>query len=247
MNSNFIEAVASNAGFVMGFLGIVLVMFAVAYAFEKYANIKNGVKERILSTRKVAVIGMFSAIAAVLFVLDFPLPFLAPTFYKLDFSELPALVAGFAFGPVAGVMVEFVKILLNLIFDGTDTAFVGELANFVVGCGFILPASIVYGFKKTKNNAIVSCVVGTIVITIVGTTFNALYLLPAFSKLYGMPLDAIIGMGTAINANITDITSFVIIAVGPINLLKGAVISVLTLLIYKKISPIIKEGRKHTS
>lgn len=245
MNSNLFEAVVSNVGFVLGFLMIVVLMFAIAYAFEKYANVKNGVKERILSTRKISMIGMFSAIAAVLFVLDFPLPFLAPPFYKLDFSELPALIAGFAFGPVAGVMVEFIKILLNLVFDGTDTAFVGELANFVVGCGFILPASIVYNFKKTKKNAIVACVVGTIVIVIVGTSFNALYLLPAFSKLYGMPLDAIIGMGTAINANITDIVSFVIIAVAPINLLKGAVISALTLLIYKKISPIIKEGRKH--
>lgn len=244
MKNNFWEAVIQNATFVLEFLAIVAVMFVIAYAAEKMAKKRNGDKERILTTRKIAMIGMFAAIAAVLHIMDFAIPFLAPPFYKLDFSELPALIGSFAFGPVAGVMIEFVKIILKLVFKGTSTAFVGDLANFVMGCSFILPASIMYDFKKTKKNAVISCMIGTVMITLFGTTFNALYLLPAFSVLYGMPLDDIIAMGTAVNNGVKDIFTFVLITVAPLNLIKGGVVSVITLLIYKKLSPILKEGRK---
>lgn len=242
MNQNFIDAIKGNVTFVLQFLGIIVAIVLFAYIMEKLAKKKNGSTERILSTRKMALIGMFSAVAAVLHMLDFPLPFLAPPFYKLDFSELPALIGAFAFGPVSGVLIEFLKILLKLVFKGTSTALVGDLANFVVGCSFILPASIIYNFKKTKKVAVTGCVVGTVILTLFGTMFNAIYLIPAFSKLYGMDLEVIIGMGTKINAAINDLTTFVIFAVGPINILKGSVISLLTILIYKKIRPIIKFG-----
>ena len=242
MNQNFIDAIKGNVTFVLQFLGIIVAIVLFAYIMEKLAKKKNESTERILSTRKMALIGMFSAVAAVLHMLDFPLPFLAPPFYKLDFSELPALIGAFAFGPVSGVLIEFLKILLKLVFKGTSTALVGDLANFVVGCSFILPASIIYNFKKTKKVAVTGCVVGTVILTLFGTMFNAIYLIPAFSKLYGMDLEVIIGMGTKINAAIIDLTTFVIFAVGPINILKGSVISLLTILIYKKIRPIIKFG-----
>jgi riboflavin transporter FmnP len=107
----------------------------------------------------------------------------------------------------------------------------------------VLPASIVYQFKKSRKTAIAGCVVGTVVMTVFGTWFNAVYLLPAFSKLFGMPLDVILGMGSAINPKVTDLTTFVILMVAPINIIKGVGISVLTMLIYKKVSPIIKYGR----
>ena len=209
----------------------------------KIAKKKSGSKERILSTRKIAVIGMFSAIAAVLMVLEFPLPF-APSFYGMDFSELPALIGTFAFGPVAGVLIEFCKIVLKILFKPTSTAFVGELANFAVGCSFLLPASCVYLFHKTKKSALIGSIAGTLCMTVFGTAFNAVYLLPKFAQLFGMPLDAIIGMGTAVNPAIDSITTLVIFAVAPLNLLKGGLVSVITMLIYKKISPIIKEGTK---
>lgn len=187
------------------------------------------------------MIGVFSAIAAVLMLFEFPVPF-APSFYELDFSEIPALIGAFAFGPVAGVMIEFCKILLKLFMKGTSTAFVGDLANYVIGCSFILPASIVYLFKKTKKNAIAASALGTLIMTVFGTMFNAIYLLPAFAALYGMPLDVIVGMGTAINANITSVTTLVIFAVAPLNLLKGGSVSLVTMLVYKKLSPILKEA-----
>lgn len=243
MKSNFIEEVSKNVTFVLEFLGIILALFVVAFVMEKLAKKRTGDTERILSTRKMAMIGMFSAIAAILHIMDFALPFIAPPFYKLDFSELPALIGAYAFGPFAGVMIEFLKILLKLIFKGTSTAFVGDLANFAVGCSFILPASIIYDFNKKKKTAILSCVVGTIVLTVFGTMFNALYLIPAFSALYGLGIEEIIAMGTSINKGITDLTSFVIIAVAPLNLIKGSVVSLITLLVYKKISPILKSRK----
>ncbi|MDO4966356.1 MAG: ECF transporter S component [Lachnospiraceae bacterium] len=237
------SALAENVIFVVEFLLIIVALFIVAYLVEINVRKKDGNNEKILSTRMITVVGMFSAIATVLMLFEIPLPF-APSFYKLDFSELPALIGAFAFGPVAGVLIEFIKIVLKLLIKGTSTAFVGELANFVVGCSFILPASIIYEIKKNKKSALVGCVVGTVILTFVGTSFNAVYLLPKFAELFGMPLDVIIGMGTEINPNITNISSFVIFAVAPLNIIKGVLNSVVTILIYKKLSPILKKTSK---
>lgn len=118
--------------------------------------------------------------------------------------------------------------------------------EFRGGLQLIIPASAVYSFKKTKKNAILACIAGTLVMTIFGTAFNAVYLLPAFSKFYGMPLDAILAMGTEVNplAKEGSIVSFVVACVAPMNLIKGTLVSVVTLLIYKPLSPIIKTGHK---
>lgn len=244
MNGLF-ESVSQNLAYVLSFLAIIAVMFVAAVLLEKAAQKKNGVSEPIFSTRKVAMIGMFSAIAMILHLFDFPLPF-APGFYKLDFSELPILVGTFAFGPAAGVMMEFVKIMLKLLIKGTSTAFVGDLANFVIGCSLILPASVIYAFRKNKKSAILACITGTLIMTVFGTAFNAIYLLPAFSKLYGTPLDQLLALGTAVNplAREGSIVSFVAACVAPMNLIKGASVSLVTLLIYKPLSPIIKSGHK---
>jgi riboflavin transporter FmnP len=236
-------AVTENLIFVAEFLGIVALMFALAYAYEKLAMKKSGDTGRIFSTRKVAMIGMFSAIAVILMLLEIPL-FFAPGFYKLDFSEIPVLIGAFAFGPMAGVTIEFCKILLELLLKGTTTAFVGELANFIIGCSFVLPASIIYLHSKTKKTALIGSVTGTVCMTVFGTAFNAVYLLPKFAQLYGMPLDAIVQMGTVVNPAIHSVTTLVIFAVAPLNIIKGASVSAITVLIYKKLSPILKEGHR---
>ena len=243
--NKLMQTVTENVAYVVIFLTVIVGCFLVAVVLEKGSQKKNGIWEPIFNTRKLAMIGMFSAIAMILHVLDFPI-FFAPGFYKMDFSELPVLVGSFAFGPVAGVMMEFVKILLKLCIKGTSTAFIGDLANFVVGCSLIIPASTVYSFKKTKKSAIIACIVGTLVMTVFGTAFNAVYLLPAFSKFYGMPLDAILAMGAEVNplAKEGSIVSFVVACVAPMNLIKGTLVSVVTLLIYKPLSPIIKTGHK---
>lgn len=242
--SNFIENLAKNTLFAVEFLLIVVAIFLVALALEKLADRKNGEKKSTFSARKMAVTGMFSAIAMILHLLDFPLPF-APFFYKLDFSELPVLIGAFAFGPVTGVVIEAVKILLKLCIKGTSTAFVGDLANFVIGCSFILPASVIYYFRKSKKSALAGCIIGTLILTLFGTAFNAVYLLPAFSRLYGMSLESILAMGAEVNPLMTDgsIVSFVICCVAPMNLIKGGSVSLVTMLIYKPLSPIIKASR----
>lgn len=239
MTNGLGSAIAENVKFLIEFFALIILLFAVAYAVEKIVRKKNNNTDRILSTRMITVVGLFSAISTVLMLFEIPLPF-APSFYKMDFSEIPALIGSFAFGPVAGVLIEFIKIVLKLLIKGTSTAFVGELANFCVGCSFILPASIIYALKKSKTTALIGCVVGTIILTIFGTAFNAVYLLPKFAELFGMPIDVLIGMGTEINPNITNITSFVCYAVAPLNIIKGTLDSLITILVYKKISPILK-------
>lgn len=241
MGNGLLQSVADNVIFVLVCVGVAAALFLIACGTEKAVQKKNGVTERILTTRKITMIGLFSALAVILHMLDFPVPF-APGFYQLDFSEIPTLVGAFAFGPVAGVMIEFCKILLKLVIKGTSTAFVGDLANFVIGCSLVLPASILYMFKKTKKRAIAACVAGSVIMTVFGSAFNGVYLLPAFSKLFGMPLEAIIAAGAEINGNIHNITSFVIFAVAPMNIVKSVAASGVTMLIYKPLSPILKNA-----
>lgn len=242
MGNGLLQSIADNVTFVLVCAGVAVGLFAAAYAAEKYVYRRDGITERILSTRKITMIGLFSALAVMMHIFDFSIPFLAPGFYKLDFSEIPALVGAFAFGPVAGVMIESCKILLKLVIKGTSTAFVGDLANFVIGCSLVLPASVIYMFKKTRKRAILACIAGSVIMTVFGTAFNGVYLLPAFSALFGMPMDAILAAGAAINGRIDSVTTFVCFAVAPINIIKSVAASGVTLLIYKPLSPIIKSA-----
>ena len=191
---------------------------------------------KVTKARYISIVGICAAIATVLHMLDFPLLFLAPEFYKVDLSELPVLLCGFYLGPTATVACEGLKIILKLLFKGTSTAFVGDFANFAVGCSLVLPATIIYHSHKSKHSAIIGLVVGSLIMSIFGSAFNAIYLLPKFAQLYGIPLDVIIGMGTKINGSIHNVTTFVMICVAPLNLLKSSVVSVLTMLLYKRVA-----------
>ncbi len=193
-------------------------------------------KRKVSPARRVTLVAICAALAAILHMLDFPLLFLAPEFYKLDFSELPVMLCGFYLGPSAAVACEAVKIILKLLLKGTSTAFVGDFANFAVGCSLVLPAVIVYHVRKKRANALWGLILGTLVLTVFGSAFNAVYLLPKFSQLYGIPLDAILAMGSKINANIDSVATFVLFAVAPLNLIKGVSVSVLTLLLYKRVA-----------
>ena len=195
--------------------------------------------KRKIETREIVTIGMLGAIATVLMLFEIPLPF-APPFYEIDFSEVPVLIGCFAMGPMAGVLIEFVKILINLIVNGTATAGVGELANFCIGCSFCIPAGIIYKRKKTKKGAMVGLVSGTLIMTFLGCFINAYIMLPTYAKAFKIPIEGLIEMGTKVNASITDLFTFVIFAVVPFNLLKGILVSVVVMLVYKKISSIIK-------
>ena len=190
-------------------------------------------QNHLLSVRNVTVMAMFGALAAVLMIFEVPLPFIAPSFYGMDISEVPVLVGTFALGPVAGVVMELVKLILK----PTSTGFVGEFANFCFGCSLVLPAGIIYRLNKTKKGAVMGMAAGTVIMTIVAVILNAVVMLPFYSHF--MPLDTIIAAGAAINPAISNVWTFVILAVGPFNILKGAIVSLLTALVYKRVSVII--------
>ena len=229
---NLLSEIQKNLTFFLVCIAIVVALALLARLAERFMPEKR----KVTPARRVAVIGICAAIATVLHVLDFPLLFLAPEFYKLDFSELPVLLCGFFLGPSATVACEGIKILLKLVLKSTSTAFVGDFANFVVGCSMVLPATIIYHTHKSRHSALIGLAVGCICMTVFGSAFNAVYLLPKFAQLYGMPLDTIIAMGTKINGNIHNVSTFVLICVAPLNLIKSAAVSVLTLLLYKRVA-----------
>jgi riboflavin transporter FmnP len=221
-----------NLSFVLICILIITVLALLAKFSERFFPEKRTVSK----ARYISIVGICAAIATVLHVLDFPLLFLAPEFYKLDFSELPVLLCGFYLGPTATVACEGVKILLKLVVKGTSTAFVGDFANFVVGCSFVLPATIWYHMHKSRHSAVVGLILGTLSMSILGSAFNAVYLLPKFSQLFGLPLETIIGMGTAIRGGVNSVTTFVMLCVAPLNVVKGVMVSILTMLLYKKVA-----------
>jgi len=224
-----------NLLFVLVCAGIVLALMLLAKLAERFLPQRR----KVSTARRVSIIGICSALAAVLHILDFPLIFLAPEFYKLDFSEIPVLLCGFYLGPSATVVCEGVKILLTLLLKGTSTAFVGDFANFAVGCSLVLPATILYHIRKTKSGAVLGLGVGTGILTVFGSAFNAVYLLPKFAQLYGLPLETIISMGTAVNPGVTSVTTFALLCVAPLNLIKGISVSLLTLLLYKRVEKVL--------
>ena len=226
------KTLKDNLSFILICLLIFAAILAVAYILEKLL-VKD--RKKLGSTHFISYTAIFSAMAGFLMFLEIPL-FFAPAFYEIALSEIPILICTFYLGPVAGVVGELLKIVVKLVLKGTTTAFVGDFANFVVGCSFVLPASIVYHMNKGKKSALTGMIVGTLIMTVFGSLFNAVYLLPKFAELYGMPLDVIIGMGTAIHAGIHNVTTFVVMCVAPLNVVKGAMVSVLTLLLYKRVA-----------
>ena len=192
---------------------------------------------KIFDARGIAQIGVLSAISAILMIVEIPLWF-APSFYKIDLSELPVLIGSFAMGPLAGVMIELIKVLLYLFIHGSSTGGVGDIANFIIGCALIVPSALIYKRNKTRKSAIIGMAVGTATLVIVGSLLNAFVLLPVYAKVFHMPVDALVQMGSAVNSSITNLNTFVIFAVAPFNLLKGVIVSTATTLIYKKISPL---------
>lgn len=228
------KALQENVIFVLVCGGIITLLSLLAHLSERFLPEKR----RISTAKRVSIVGICAAIASVLHILDFPLTFLAPEFYKLDFSELPVLLCGFYLGPSATVACEGIKILLKLLLKGTTTAFVGDFANFAVGCALVLPATFLYHLHKCRRNAILGMATGTAILTVFGSAFNAIYLIPKFAQLYGMPLDAILAMGKALHPAIDDLFTFVLLCVAPLNLIKGCAVSFLTLLLYKRIERI---------
>ena len=198
----------------------------------------NVAEKTKVNTRTLVQIGMLSALAIILMQFAIPLPF-APAFYKIDFSEVPVLIGCFSMGPFAGVLIELIKVILNVAIKGTMTMGIGDAANFLIGCAFCVPAALIYQKKRTKSGAVTGMVVGTVIMTILGCVLNAYILLPVYAKAFEMPLDALVSMGTEVNGAITGLMTFVLFAVAPFNLLKGILVSLIVFFVYKKIRQVL--------
>ena len=203
-------------------------------------HITNKTKKPFWNTRILVSCAMLAACATILMLLEIPLPFIAPVFYKIDLSELPVLIGAFSMGPVAGVIIEAVKVLLNFVLNGTETAGIGELANFVVGCTFVVPAALIYKHKKTKKSAILALIFSGILMSLLSAVINGFIMLPLYSQLMPMPLDSIVAMGTDIFPFIDSVFDFCLVCVLPFNLIKALIVSVITFFIYKPLSMLIK-------
>jgi len=184
-------------------------------------------------------ISMLSAAATLLFLIKIPLPFLAPPFYELDLSNAASLIGAFAMGPLAGVIIELLKNLINLLIDGSITGGIGELSNFVTACALVVPASIIYKIFKSKKSAFFGLVTGVIIMTIFGYFSNVYIMLPAYSKALEIPIEAIVDMGRAIHSSIETVGDLVLLCVVPFNLVKGFVVSTFTFVLYKKIRKVL--------
>ena len=195
-------------------------------------------KPKLMTTKNMAKMGILGAVAGLLMLLEIPLPF-APSFYEVDLSEVAVLLGAFSMGPVAGVIIEAIKILINFVITGTATAGVGELANFIVGCCLIVPAAMIYNKNKRIKNAIVGILVGIFAMTLVGAILNYYVLIPVYASAFGMPIETIIAMGTKLNPNIDSLWDLILLANVPFNIIKGILSGLITFLLYKRLSPIL--------
>lgn len=197
-------------------------------------------KKKYFTTKRISSIAILSAIAGLLMLIDFPISFLAPSFYKMDISDLPCLIGSFALGPIAGALIETLKILIKLVLKPTSTAFVGELSNLLCGISLCVPAGFVYKMHHDKKGAIKGLVAGAVCYVVIGSFINYFITIPAFVSLYHIDLDTIIDMGKAIFPFITGKFMFVLVCVSLFNLFKVVIVGILTYLLYKRISPLLK-------
>ena len=179
--------------------------------------------------------GILAAMAVILYYIEIPVV----AFYKLDLSTLPAILAGFAMGPLPGVAVVVIKNLVHML--GTSTACVGEMADIIMSSCFIIPASLIYRRRKDRKSAVLSMAVGTVLMTIAGVLVNYFILIPAYQTLMNLSLEVIVGMGTKVWSYIDNTVKLVIFITAPFNILKGAVLSVVTYLLYKRVSPLLHQ------
>lgn len=200
-------------------------------------------KNRI-RTQALVVSAMLSAVAFVLMFLEFPLPMLIPSFVKLDFSDLPALLGAFALGPWYGAIIELVKNILHILLKGTSSAYVGELFNFTCGAVFCLAAGYVYKFKKNRIGAIIASIVGCIAMALFSLPLNYFVVYPAYEVCYHLPMNVIVGMYQAILPSADTLFKCLLIFNVPFTFFKGLCDAILCFMIYKPLSNVIKNFDK---
>lgn len=204
---------------------------------EKGVWEENGVKRKgPTRTRYLTKTAILGVVAFVIMTVEFPLPMFAP-FLKIDFSDVPAMLAGFALGPSAGVMVEVIKNLLHSF--RSETAFIGEAANLLTGILLVVPAAWIYSRGKSKKSAVIGLIAGTFIMAVGMSFANYYVIVPLYQKLLNIPTTAIVAMGSQVNQHIVDLRTLVVFSILPFNIIKGIMVTIVTVLIYKKLSPVL--------
>ena len=190
--------------------------------------------------RRLSLAAMMGAIAFVFLFVNFSIPVISP-FAEFDAAALPELIGGFVLGPIGAVEIILVKLLLKIVIVGTESMYTGELQNLILSFAFVLPAVIFYRRHRTKKGAVIGLVIGSLCKIVVGVFTNMFIIFPFYIELYGMNWDAIIGMCSALIPAIHDIPTVVLFSIVPFNVLSRTLSSVITILVYKKISVPLKK------
>ena len=196
--------------------------------------------KKVLTTKNLTMIAMFSAISAVLMVFEIQLPF-SPSFVKFDFSDLPVMLGGFLIVPFAGGIIVFMKILLHFLLNGTTSFFVGDLSNLLLTLSFVLPASFIYQQKKTKKTTIQGLLVSIICTSLLAIIFNLFLIFPLYLKVLNLKMVDLINMIHVVNPLVKDVFTMIVFSLLPFNLFKYSIVSMITMLSYKKLSILFKE------
>ena len=190
-----------------------------------------------LSVQYLTRIAVLTALASILFLIEIPVV----AFYKLDLSNLPVLLGAFSMGPVPGLIILLLKSLIGMLHS--SSMYVGELADFIMGAAFVLPAALIYRRHKTRNTALIGMAVGTVVMIVVAVLVNWKIMLPFYMTAYGMPMEAVVGMATKAVPFVDTEWKLLLCVTAPFNLLKGVVLSSLTFVLYKHLSPLLHVRR----
>ena len=193
----------------------------------------QGKKRAQFTTRSISTIGVLAAVASILFLWEIPIVL----FYKLDFSSIPILLGAFSMGPLAGVLIQAVKSLIGL-FHSTSQG-VGELADLIMGAAMVLPAGWIYRHRKSRRGALLGMALGTLSATLVAVLCNVYLMIPFYGAVYNLPVEAIVDMGRSFIPSLNTIWDFVLLITAPFNAMKWVIISVLTYVLYKPLSPVL--------
>ena len=197
----------------------------------------NTPARKTFTTANITRIAVLAALSAILFLIEIPVV----AFYKLDLSNLPALLGGFAMGPLPGLIILLIKDLTGMLHS--SSMYVGELADFIMGAALVLPAAVIYRLNRTRKGALIGMLVGTVVAIVAAVIVNWQIMLPFYSNAFGMPMEAVVGMAQKAVPAVDSVWKLLLMVTAPFNLLKGAVLSLLTGLLYKRLSPLL-HGRR---
>ncbi len=189
--------------------------------------------KRRMSTQYLTRIAVLGALSAILFMIEIPVI----AFYKLDLSTLPALLGAFSMGPMAGLIILVIKNLFGMLHS--TSMYVGELADLIMGAAYVLPAALIYRHKKSRKNALISMVAGTLIMTVVAVLVNWQIMIPFYMTAYGFPMEKIVGMAQGALPFVNTEWELLMFVTAPFNLLKGVILSLLTFILYKRLSPLL--------